>query len=74
MPLDGRLHDLGQHPTHVLRVDEEDEGAVRADARLAQHPRAFLFELHLGGVDVGDFKADVMLPAERILLEELYDR
>src|SRR5262249_14934331 len=33
----GGLHDLGQHAAHVLRVDEEDRGAVRADARLAQH-------------------------------------
>ena len=30
-------------------------------------------ELGLGGVDVGDFEADVMLPAERVLLEELHD-
>ena len=66
-----RLHDLRQHAAHVLGVDEKDECAVRADAGFAEDARALGFELGLGGVDVGDFEADVMLAAERVLLEEL---
>src|SRR6185503_925264 len=69
-----RLHDLGQHAAHVLGVDEEDERPVRADARLAEDPRAFLLELGLRRVDVGDLEADMMLPAQRVLLEEIRDR
>ena len=49
----GRLHDLGQHPAHVLGMDEEDRRAVRADARLAEHLRALALEPRLPGVDIG---------------------
>ena len=69
-----RLHDLGEHAAHVLGMDEEHRRAVRADARLAEHARALGFELGLGGVDVGHLEADVVLAAERVLLEELRDR
>src|SRR5438045_208268 len=69
-----RFHDLGQDAAHVLRVDEEDERPMRADARLAEHPRTLGFELGLGGVDVGHLEADMVLPAERVLLEESHDR
>jgi hypothetical protein len=54
-------------------VDEEDERPVRADAWFAQDARALGFELGLGGVNVGDLEADVVLAAERVLLEELRD-
>ena len=66
-----RLHDLDQNAAHILGVDEEHQRAVRADAGLAEHARALGLELGLGGVDLGHFEADMMLPAERVLLEEL---
>jgi hypothetical protein len=69
----GRFHDLGKDAAHVLRVDEEDEGAVGADARFAEDACAFGFELGLGRMDVGDFEADVMLAAERVPFEEAPD-
>ena len=47
---------------------------MRADARLAEHARALALELGLGRVDVGHLEADMMLPAARVLLEELRDR
>src|SRR6185369_14243986 len=68
------LHDLGQDAAHVLGVDEEDERPVRADARLAEDASAFGLEFGLGRVDLGHLEADVMLPAERVLLEELHNR
>ena len=68
-----RLHDLGEDATHVLRVHEEDERTVRADARFAEDAGALGLELGLGSVDVRHLEADVMLAAERILFEELPD-
>ena len=55
-------------------MDEEDQRPVRADARFAEDARALGFELGFGGVDVGHFEADMVLPAERVLLQELHDR
>src|SRR5690348_6962570 len=54
----GRFHDLGQHAAHVLRVDEEDQRPMRADARLAEHLAALSFEPCLGRVNVGYFVAE----------------
>src|SRR5260221_2127838 len=68
--LDWTLHYFRQHAAHVLWVDEEDERPVRADARLAEDAGALGLELGLGGVDVGHLEADMVLPAERVLLEE----
>src|ERR1044072_2619699 len=68
------FHYFRQHAAHVLGMDEEDERAMRADARLAEDARALSLEFGLGGVDLGHLEADVMLPAERVLLEELHDR
>src|SRR3546814_2784973 len=69
-----RLHNLGQHPAHVARMDEEARRPMRPDPRLAQHVLAQLFERGLGGLDVGDFVAHMMLPARRVLFEEARDR
>ena len=66
-----RFHDLGQDSAHVLRVDEEDQSAMRADARFAEDAGALGFEFGPGGVDLRDLEADVMLSSERVLLEEL---
>ena len=68
------LHDLGEDSAHVLGVDEEDGGAVGADARFTEDARALGFELGLGGVDVGDLEADVVLAALRVLVEKPRDR
>src|SRR5688572_26917738 len=69
-----RFHDLGQNAAHVLGMDEEYERAMRADARLAEHPRALGLELGLGGTDVRHLEADVVLAAERLALQEFDDR
>ena len=69
-----RLHDFREDAAHVLGVDEEHGRAVRADAGFAEDACAFGLELGLGGVDVGDLEADVVLAAERVLVEELRDR
>src|SRR3954452_22528758 len=69
-----RFHDFREYTAHVLRVYKEDERAVRADARLAEHARALRLELGPGGLDVGHLEADMMLPAEGVLLEEFHDR
>ncbi len=58
---------------HVPGVDEEDQRAVRADPGFAQHALAHGLELGLGGMDIGDFVAHVVLAARRVLLEEAGD-
>src|SRR4029079_14615649 len=68
------FHYFREHAAHVLGVDEEDERAVRADARLSEDARALGFELGFRGVDVGNLEADMVLPAQRVLLEEFHDR
>jgi hypothetical protein len=55
-------------------VEEEDRRSMSTDARFAKDTRTFSFEVRLGGMDVGNFEADVMLTAERILFEELENR
>src|SRR3546814_1929474 len=65
-----RLHNLGQHPAHILGVKEEDQRPMRPDPRLAEHALAHRLELGLGGVNVGDFVTQMMLPARRVLLQE----
>jgi len=69
-----RLHDLGQHPAHVLRMHEEDRRPVRPDPRLAEHAAALPFEPRPGRVNLGHLEAQVVLPAERIAREEAGDR
>src|SRR5438309_11896470 len=64
------FHNFREHSAHVLGMHEEDTCPMRPDARFAEDARALGFELGLGGVDVGDLEADVMLSAERVLLEE----
>src|SRR3546814_14889098 len=68
-----RLHDLGQHPAHVARMDEEDQRPMRPDPGFPQHPLAQRLERGLGGVDVGNFVAHMMLPARRVLLQKTRD-
>ena len=60
------LHQLDQHAAHVLRVEEDHRRAVRADPGLAEHPGALRLHLGLGGVDVGDLEADMMLASLRV--------
>ena len=68
------FHYFREDAAHVLGVDEEDERAVGADARLAEDSGAFGLELRLSGVDFGHLEADVVLATERVLLEKLHDR
>ena len=68
------FHDLGQHPAHVLGVEEEDHRPVRPDPGFSQHPRALGLEPRLGRANIGHLETYMMLPAERILLEERGDR
>ena len=58
-----RLHDLRQHPAHVLGVDEEDERAVCADARFTEDAGVLGFELRLGEVNIRYLEANVVLAA-----------
>src|SRR3989344_3708095 len=69
-----RLHDLGQHPAHILGVQEKNQRSMRPDAGLAEHALAQRLERGLGGMNVGDFVAHMMLPARRVLLEKARDR
>ena len=72
-PILGCFHNLSQHAVHIARVDEEDQRAVRADAGLAQHALAHRFEFGLGGVNIGHFVAQMMLPTGWVLVEERGD-
>lgn len=72
MPL-WRFHNLGQHPAHILGMHEKNQCAMRANPRLAQNAFAQALELGLGGVDVGHFVTDMMLPTRRVLLKERRD-
>src|SRR3546814_2239422 len=65
---------LGQHPAHILGVEEEDQSPMRSDPWATEHAFAHRLELCLGGVDVGDFVAHMMLPPRRILLQKPRDR
>ena len=62
------FHDLREYPAHIPGVDEKDGGSVRANARLAEHALALPLKPRLRRLDVGDLKAQVMLPALRIFL------
>jgi len=66
------FHDLGQHAAHILGMQEEDQGAMRADTRLAQHLDALGLEIGLGGLDIRNLEADMVLPAQRVLREKNY--
>ena len=68
-----RFHDLGQLPAHVLWVDEENQRAVGTNAGLAENALAEAFEPGLGHVNIGHFVTDVVLAAQRVLLEPLAD-
>ena len=65
----GHFHDLGQLPAHVLGVDENDQRAMRAHARLAQNTLALSFKPRLGGVNIGHFKSNMVLPTQRVALQ-----
>jgi len=67
------LHDFRQHPLHIAWVHEEDQGAVCADARLAEHALALAFEPLLGHVDVRHLVADVVLSPLGVLVEKAFD-
>ena len=69
-----RLHDLGQHPVHILGMHEEDQRAMRPDARFAEHPRTLRLEPGLGFENVGHLVAHMMLPPGRVLGDEGGDR
>src|SRR3546814_13233929 len=54
----------------VCSSDLEDRRAVRADARGAENALAHGFELRARLGNIGHFETDMVLPAERVLLEE----
>ena len=60
-----RFQNLGQHAAHILGMDEENQRAVRAESRLAEHCAALGLKPCLGFVDVGHFIAEMVLPARR---------
>lgn len=64
----GRFHNLGQHPAHILWVDEEYHRPVRTNARFAQHLFALGFKPRLGRNDVGNFITNMVLPAQGVAL------
>src|SRR3954463_13140104 len=64
------FHYFRQHAAHVRRVDEEDQSPMSADTWLAEDACTLGFELGFRGVDFGHFEADMVLTAERVLLEE----
>ena len=66
-----RLHQFNQHPAHVARVEEDDGRAMRADARLAQQRGTLGLKFGDGGGHVGDLETEMMLPARRVLLQEI---
>src|SRR5689334_4997678 len=74
MRLPRRLHDLGQHAAHIPGMEEEDRRAVGADPGGAENTDAFAFEPGPRRRDVRYLEADMVLPARRILLEEIDDR
>src|SRR5689334_6116567 len=55
-------------------MDEEDGSAVRSDPRFAKNARSPRFEFGFGSVDFRYLEADVMLSAQRVLLQEFCDR
>ena len=69
-----RFHDLGQHPAHVLGMEEEDRRAVRPDPRVPKDAHAFAVVECPRRLDVRNLEAEVVLPALGIALEELDDR
>lgn len=74
MPRAGRFHDFGQHPAHILRVDEENRRAVRAGAGGTKDALAHRLEPRARLGNVGDFETDMMLPAIGVLRQKAVDR
>ena len=70
------LFEFDERPAKVLRMEEENRLAMRANFRfpIAKYARAFCNELLAGGLDVVDLIADVMDAAFRVAFEELRDR
>lgn len=64
----GRFHHLDEHAAHFPRTADDHRPVVRTGARFTEdfHP---LLQLGLDGLSVGDFEAEVMLRAGRIILE-----
>src|SRR3546814_10905887 len=68
---------LKQKTAYEMRISDWSSDVCSSDLpnpRLAQHALAQRFERGLGGLDVGDFVAHMMLPARRVLFEEARDR
>src|SRR3546814_15768247 len=57
-----RLHNLGQHPAHILRLEEDDHSPLRSYPWATEQAFHHRLELALGGVDVGHFLAHLILP------------
>jgi len=70
MPLFGRFHDLGEHALHVFGVDEEDRSAMRAGDGGAKDTLALPLKPRACFFDILNFKAHMVLSAERVLGEE----
>jgi len=66
-----RFHNFREHAAHVLRVNEKDGRAVSADARGTEDACALPLEPCTRLLNVIRLEADMMLPASRVLLEEL---
>src|SRR5690606_30579310 len=69
-----RLHDLGQHPGHVLRVHEEHRRPVRPVSSWPEKALAHRLELGPRRGNVGHLERQVMLPTERVALKVRGDR
>ena len=66
----GRFHYFSQNPAHIFGMNKENQSAVRANARFPQHALAHGFKFRLSGVNIGHFKANMVLAALRVLLQE----
>ena len=73
MRLFRRLHNLSQNPAHILWMHKEYQRPVRTNARLAQHAFAHGLKLGFGGVDIGHFVTQMMLPTLGVLFKERRD-
>ena len=69
-----RFHEFDQHTIGLLRMDKNHERAVRANTGLAQNFGALFLHVCFGLVDIRHLETDMVLPALRVLLDELLDR
>ena len=69
-----RLLQLQKRPVRLLRVQEDDGHAVRAERRRSEYSKAPTLEVSRGRGDIRNLVADVVQAAGRVPLEERRDR